>query len=565
MREIVFGTEEFPSADPDAANAAYGKLFGKNVAQAQKLVVEMLRDPASSATGSGPPLQSDPKPIQHAVRFYEKGDRPLEFVTSRQWFVRLLDRKEALLQQGETIEWHPEFMRSRYRNWTENLGIDWCVSRQRYFGVPIPCWYPVRADGTLDHERPLYPAAEALPVDPMSDCPPGFSEDQRNAPGGFSGDPDVFDTWFTSSLTPQISSHWRPKDPPARHAKLFPADLRPQSHEIIRTWAFYTIAKALLHSSSVPWHHVAISGWILDPDRKKMSKSAGNVVTPVKLLDDYGADGVRYWASGARLGMDTAFDEKVLKIGKRLVTKIFNAAKFVLSQAGGDGAPTGHAAISEEIDRAFVHGLRGVVESATSRFAEFEFAHALMETEQFFWSRLTDTYLELVKVRARGESGTPAGRASAVATLRLGLDVLLRLFAPVLPYVTEETWSWAFAEETGHPSIHRAPWPSTSELASVPLPKDAGSLDLAIELYSAINKKKTDLGASTGRIVTQTALTAHEARVARIAPVLEDVLAAAKVKGHTLAVDPGLAEEAGFVVGETVIAPKEDKTAPAES
>lgn len=557
MREIVFGTDEFPSLDPDAANEAYARLFGKNVAQAQKLVVEMLRAPQASATGGGPPLQGDPKPIQHAVRFYEKGDRPLEFVTSRQWFVRLLDRKAALLEKGDVIEWHPDFMRSRYRNWTENLGIDWCVSRQRYFGVPIPVWYPVTEDGALDFERPLYPKAEALPVDPMSDAPPGYTEAQRNAPGGFAGDPDVFDTWFTSSLTPQISSRWLLD--PARHEKLFPADIRPQSHEIIRTWAFYTIAKALLHEGKVPWHHVVISGWILDPDRKKMSKSAGNVVTPVRLLDEYGADGVRYWAASARLGMDTAFDEKVLKVGKRLVTKIFNAGKFVLSQDAGAGAETGPAAITEEIDRAFVHALRGLIESASARFAEFDYAHALMETEQFFWSKLTDTTLELVKVRARGESGTPAGRASAVAALRLGLEVLLRLFAPFIPYVTEEVWSWAFAEETGQPSVHRAPWPTIAELASIPPPKDAGSLDLAIELYAAINKKKTELGASSGRVVLSTAIGAHEARLTRIAPVLDDVLAAARVKAHTLTVDPGLGEEAGFVVGETSVAPKETK------
>src|SRR6185369_11609428 len=261
------------------------------------------------------------------------GERPLEFVTTRQWFVKLLAQKDALLAQGDAIRWHPDFMRLRYRNWTENLGLDWCVSRQRYFGVPIPVWYPVKADGSVDHEHAIHPSREQLPIDPLSDVPSGFTESQRNQPGGFSGDPDVFDTWFTSSLTPQIGSHWLLD--PERHEKLFPADIRPQSHEIIRTWAFYTIAKAMLHEGKVPWHHVVISGWILDPDRKKMSKSAGNVVTPMKLLEDYTSDGVRYWAGSARLGMDTAFDEKVLKVGKKLVTKLFNAAKYVFGQSTG--------------------------------------------------------------------------------------------------------------------------------------------------------------------------------------------------------------------------------------
>jgi valyl-tRNA synthetase len=305
-------------------------------------------------------------------------------------------QKEALLDKGEFIRWHPDFMRLRFRNWTENLGLDWCVSRQRYFGVPIPVWYRLSEDGTVLHGTPILPDPRSLPVDPLSDAPPGFDESQRGQPGGFTGDPDVFDTWFTSSLTPQISSHWATDA--ERHAKLFPADVRPQSHEIIRTWAFYTMAKGLLHQASVPWHHVVISGWILDPDRKKMSKSVGNVVTPMKLLEDYTADGVRYWAASARLGMDTAFDEKVLKVGKRLVTKLFNAGKFVLAQGAAAPGP-----ITHELDRAFVSELRDLVHRSTASFAEFDYAHAMQDAEQFFWSRFTDTYLELAKHRARGD------------------------------------------------------------------------------------------------------------------------------------------------------------------
>src|SRR5581483_7433918 len=283
--------------------------------------------------------------------------------STRQWFVRLLDKKEALLAKGDQIRWHPDFMRLRYRNWTENLNVDWCVSRQRYFGVPIPVWYPLDASGR--------------PVDPTTDAPPGFDEAQRGRPGGFVGEEDVFDTWFTSSLTPQIGSGWLLD--PARHRQLFPADIRPQSHEIIRTWAFYTIAKALLHEDTIPWRHVVVSGWILDPERKKMSKSKGNVVTPAHLLDAHGADGVRYWAASARLGTDTAFDEKVMKVGKRLVTKLFNAGKFVLAQERAPGP------IVTELDRAFVARLRALVERVTAAFEGFDYAHALQQTEGFFW------------------------------------------------------------------------------------------------------------------------------------------------------------------------------------
>ncbi|HKK53876.1 MAG TPA: class I tRNA ligase family protein, partial [Myxococcota bacterium] len=309
LREIDFAQPPFESLRVEDANAAYEELAGKNVKQAQARIVEMLREPGGSATGGGPPLREEPEPIQHAVKFFEKGDRPLEFLPTRQWFCRLLEHKAELLEKGRAVQWHPQHMWARYRDWTENLSLDWCLSRQRYFGVPIPVWYPLDEAGEPDYDRPIVAERERMPVDPTVDLPPGYEASQRGRPGGFTGDPDIFDTWFTSSLTPQISSHW--VDDPDRHAKLFPADVRPQGHDIIRTWAFYTIAKALLHEDEVPWHHALISGWILDPDRKKMSKSKGNVMTPLPMIETYTADAARYWAASARLGSDTAFDEKV--------------------------------------------------------------------------------------------------------------------------------------------------------------------------------------------------------------------------------------------------------------
>jgi len=363
----------------------------------------------------------------------------------------------------------------------------------------------------------------------MTDTPPGYTEAQRDRPNGFTGEPDILDTWFTSSLTPQISSKWLLD--PARHRQLFPADVRPQSHEIIRTWAFYTIAKAMLHENAIPWRHAVISGWILDPDRKKMSKSRGNVVTPMHLLDEYSADGVRYWAAGARLGTDTAFDDKVFKIGKRLVTKLFNAGKFVL----GQGAPDGH--IARELDRAFVTRLRALVAHVTASLDEFDFAHALQETETFFWNDFTDTYIELTKARAREQD------PSAVAALRLGLGVLLRLFAPVLPYITEEVWSWS---NTG--SIHAARWPSADELAAVPAPADPASFDVAVACLAAINKSKSEAGVSVGRGVTRLTLAAGPASVARLDAVSADVMAAARVKAYDVRTD-GALDGAFQVVG----------------
>ncbi len=556
LRDVQFGSEEYPSLNPAAANALYAELCNKSVAQAQRAIVTMLRDPAGSATGSSAPLQGEPKPIVHAVKMYEKGERPLEFITTRQWFVKLMQEKEALLGKGREIRWWPEFMHARYANWTENLGLDWCVSRQRYFGVPIPCWYPMKADGTIDYEHPILPDATRLPVDPMSDVPPGYEESQRNQPGGFSADPDVFDTWFTSSLTPQIGSGWLLDK--ERHAKLFPADIRPQSHEIIRTWAFYTISKALLHESTVPWRNVVISGWILDPDRKKMSKSAGNVVTPIDLLDTYTSDAIRHWAASARLGTDTQFaSEQELKTqkwrsgleGKRLVTKLFNAGKFVLHQSAEPGP------IVNELDRAFIGELRTLVTKVSASFDQLDYAQALELTEQFFWSRMTDSYLELAKSRARGDVGDAASRTSAVATLRLALHVLLRLFAPVLPYITEEVWSWAFAEESGQPSIHRAPWPTLREFESITPPEDAGSLQIAIDLLTAINKSKTEHGASVGRVVEKLELRANAESIRRVMPVVSDVFASARVREHQM----NEANVDAFEVGSIVIAPMEAK------
>jgi valyl-tRNA synthetase len=558
MLAVEFGSDAFPSLEAEQADGFYAELSGKTVKQARKKIVELLAEPGGSATGNGAPLQSDPEPIEHPVKFYERGERPLEHLPTRQWFARLLEHKEALLAKGEEVEWHPPFMHARFRDWTENLSLDWCLSRQRYFGVPIPVWYPLDSEGEPDYDSVIVAEAESLPVDPTVDLPPGYEASQRGQPGGFVGDPDIFDTWFTSSLSPQISSHWGTD--PDRHAKLFPADVRPQGHDIIRTWAFYTIAKALLHEDTIPWKNAMISGWILDPDRKKMSKSKGNVMTPLPLLEKYTADAGRYWAASARLGSDTAFDEKVWKIGKRLVTKIFNASKFVLSQTG-EVRP-----ITAELDRAFVAKLRSLAQSSREDYEAYNYAHSLQQTEAFFWTHFTDTYLELVKVRARTYADGPADAAaeesgSAVASLRLGLSVLLRLFAPVLPYITEEVWSWAFAEETGHASVHRAPWPSEIDFENIEAPADAMSFDLAVAAHAAINKTKADGEVSMGREVERLRLVANPESLERLGPVLGDVLAAARCLSHTSEARPAL-EDGEFEVEEAVFAPKPEKAKP---
>ncbi|HEX9187053.1 MAG TPA: valine--tRNA ligase [Vicinamibacteria bacterium] len=549
---VEFGGDAFPSLDPARANSAYARLAGKTVKEGQKAIVELLRDPDGGAAGDGlAPLVSEPQPIEHPVKFYEKGDRPLEFITTRQWFVRILDHKQALVEAGERVKWHPDFMRLRFRNWTENLNLDWNISRQRYFGVPFPVWYPVRADGTTDYLSPIVADEASLPVDPMTAAPPGWAEDRRDQPGGFTAEADVFDTWFTSSLTPQIATGWTRRM--ERHRRLFPMDLRPQSHEIIRTWAFYTIAKAWLHEGEVPWKNVAISGWVLDPDRKKMSKSKGNVVTPMHLLDQYGADAVRYWSLAARLGTDTAFDEKVFAVGRRLVMKLWNAAKYALGQSAAPGE------VTHPLDLAFLARLRETAARATAAFDELDYAGALDTVERFFWSGYTDNYLEMVKARARSETD-PAARASAVEAVQQGLSVLLRLLAPYLPYVTEEVWSWGFAAATGQRSIHRAPWPSPLDFAGVPEGPEAGAaFDAACAFLEAVRRAKSAAGATVGRQLARLRVQASPRTVALLRPCLADLASAARAEGEVLAAREGM-EDGSFEVTEIVLAEKPPKT-----
>jgi valyl-tRNA synthetase len=444
LRQIAWGTPGWESMDAERAGRFYSELARLPAAKARAKIVEQLRE-----TGD---LVGEPRAITHAVKFFEKGDRPLEIVTSRQWFIKTVEFREALLARGRELRWHPAYMQTRFENWVNGLNGDWCISRQRFFGVPFPVWYPLDADGIVQHSQPILPREDQLPIDPSTAVPPGFVAGQRGEPGGFVGDPDVMDTWATSSLTPQIVCGW--PDDMALFAKTFPMDLRPQAHDIIRTWLFDTVLRAHLEHDSLPWTHAAISGWVVDPDRKKMSKSKGNVITPMALLEEHGSDGVRYWAASGRPGSDTAFDANQMRVGRRLAIKILNASRFALSSATPQGA------IAAAVDRAILSSLATLVDEATRDLDGYDYARVLQRTEEFFW-RFCDDYLELVKGRRYGEQGSDAA-ASANTTLAAALSVLLRLFAPFLPFVTEEVWSWW---KDG--SVHRAPWPTRAEIDAV--------------------------------------------------------------------------------------------------
>jgi len=522
---IATETPEWIVAAGDDAVEAFTALGGKKIKQAQERIVELLR-----ASGE---LDGEPKAITHPVKFFEKGDRPLEILTSRQWYLRNggrdLPLRDALLDRGRELHWHPPHMRVRYENWVNGLNGDWLVSRQRFFGVSFPVWYPVDAEGNPVHDRPILAAEDALPVDPATDVPPGYTPDQRDVPGGFTGDPDVMDTWATSSLTPQIATGWGEDDD--LFARTFPMDLRPQAHEIIRTWLFSTMVRSHLEHDSIPWRNAGISGWVLDPDRKKMSKSKGNVVTPLHLLEQYGADAVRYWAASARPGTDTAFDEGQMKIGRRLAIKLLNASRFALGLGGGDGSARvdDPVHITEALDRAMLADLATLVDEATRAFDTYDYARALERTEAFFWL-FCDQYLELVKARAYDSRGDDAAR-SAQAALQLALSTLLRLFAPFLPFVTEEVWSWW---QTG--SVHRAPWPDASSVRDAAADGDPAAFAVAAEVLSAVRRAKTEAKRSLKWPVDAVTVTDSHARAAAFESVQEDVREAANAASVVVAV-----------------------------
>ena len=496
----------------EAGREAFAALAGRTVKQAQTAMVELLR-----ASGD---LHGEPRPITHPVKFYERGSRPLEIVTSRQWYIRNggrdQDRRDAFLTRGKELDWFPDHMRHRYEHWVEGLNGDWLISRQRFFGVPIPLWYRIAADGTVDHDDPIVPAEDTLPMDPSSDVPPGYEESQRGQPGGFVGDADIMDTWATSSLTPQIAGRW--VDDPDLWSRVFPMDIRPQGPEIIRTWLFSTVVRSHYEHGTLPWTATTINGWILDPDRKKMSKSKGNVVTPAALFDQYGTDAVRYWAIAARPGTDTAFSEEQMKVGRRLATKLLNVTKFTLGLTEGTATPTVDA-VTDPVDRAMLVRLDATVAEATSAFDGFDYARALERAETFFWW-FCDDYVELVKGRAYGSRGDgPA--ASARAALGIALDSLSRLLAPTLPFAAEEAWSWSHDG-----SIHATAWPVASGVTDPGLDLDAVS-----EVLQRVRRAKTEAKRSQRSEVAEVAVTAPAGAAAAALDAARDDLADALTIG----------------------------------
>lgn len=502
---------------------------------AREIIIELLRE-------SGDLKESNP--IRHSVKCAERSGAALEIIPTQQWFVKLCDKKEALTNRARECTWYPDWMRLRMEQWIDGLNSDWCISRQRYYGVPFPVWYSKRVG---EEGKILLPSPDQLPVNPLTDLPQGYSAEEVTP------DADVMDTWATSSISPQINAGAICVDNCQEPAKavdpfdrsqserqtvgekfntLFPADLRPQAHEIIRTWAFYTVVKSHLHNDSIPWKDLMISGWCLAEDKTKMSKSKGNVVTPIALIEEHGTDAVRYWAATSKLGQDTAFSRDLLKIGKKLVTKLWNATKFASNHL--DKADDGE--VTAPLDRWILTRLSRTISKSTAAFEQYEYADALRATEDFFWNDFCDNYLELVKKRVYDEAGQhPEGQRSAANAIALCLEHLLRLFAPFIPHITEELFSHLFPQayaERG--SLHaRGNWPDAASILQDEACEVAGIA--AVEILEVIRKAKSEKGVSIKYPIETITIAADTALHDTVQSIAEDVQGAGNIHQLTLA------------------------------
>lgn len=464
--------------EDESISSYVNQLEGVKITQARDLMIELLKQNKK--------FLKQERVIKQ-VKCAERSGCPIEIQVFPQWFIRILNKKEAIKEKASECKWFPEYMQVRLKNWVDGLNWDWCISRQRYFGVPFPVWYSKRKG---EEGKIILADIDQLPVDPLNDLPKGYSKEEVEP------DLDIMDTWATSSITPQINSRAISQEYSIdyeRHQKLYPADLRPQAHEIIRTWTFYTLVKSLYHENSIPWKNIMISGWCLAEDKTKMSKSKGNVITPTSLIENKGADVVRYWASTSKLGADIVYSEKLLDVGKKLLTKLWNATKFVAMHL----ETTNHneidlSEITSTIDKWLIYKLHLTINDATIAFEKYEYADAKRAIENFFWNDFCDNYLEIVKIRVYDQNETdPVGQKSAQITLSYTIEILLRLLAPFLPHITEELYATLFPEKKLNGSIHRiGNWPRGQDIEYPSSAKRLGQLTLVI--LELVRKAKSE-------------------------------------------------------------------------
>lgn len=485
----------------------YNQLHDLKIKEARNKIIDLLKEAG---------LLSKQVEITGTVKCAERSGSPLEILTTPQWFVHTIKHKDILLKRANELNWYPKNMKIKLDSWINSISFDWCISRQRYFGVPFPVWYSKRSG---EEGKPLFADISQLPVDPIKDLPVGYSKEEVEP------DYDVMDTWATSAVSPQLSSHSISPSWPLdleRHNKVFPADLRPQAHEILRSWAFYTILKAQLHENTLPWQNIMISGWCLASDKSKMSKSKGNIIIPQELLKNHGSDAVRYWAAKSKLGADSTYSEDVIKNGKRLINKLWNACKFASMhfsklRTGDTNAllPAIEQKVYNRFDKWLLFKLSRIREQVEEGMQNYEYATSIELIEKFFWSVFCDNYLEITKSRVYNKDNLDdKGQYSAIITLYYSVQILLKLFAPFIPHVTEEIWQILYSiaplnqdvppstnlplddlkTRLSHSSIHsKGSWPATLNLFTS---LDHSPAERVIQILDLVRKAKADMNFS---------------------------------------------------------------------
>ncbi len=417
-----------------------GQFKDMTIKEARKAIIQKLKDEK---------LLTSQKPLKHVVNVHERCGTEIEFIKSKQWFVKYLDLRKEMLKWGNELKWHPDYMKHRYDNWVKGLQWDWLISNQRYFGIPFPVWYCKKCD------TPILAEEKQLPVDPLKDSPP-VKQCPKCKSKEFVPETDILNTWFTSSMTPQLAIKLMPE---AIQKKLFPMDLRPQAHDIITFWLFNTMLKSNLHFGKNPWKHAIISGFVT-LEGEKMSKSKGNIIRPQEVMEKYGADAIRYWAASSKLGEDFDYQEKDVLTGKKFATKILNAANFVFMNLKYQKKQPKLL----ETDRLFLTQLNHLIKSSTEAFEDYNYSKAKLEADSFFWQIFCDNYLEIVKNRVY--NGTEEEKASAFYTLYHAFLAILKLMAPITPYITEELYQTHFRKHEGCKSIHNETWPEQIKIKS---------------------------------------------------------------------------------------------------
>lgn len=480
-----------------------GDYRGLRIDEARREIIKEL---------DGRKLLYKQEPISHHIGVHERCETPVEYLVSKQWFVKLLDLKDQFIEEGEKVNWVPSTMRNRYVQEVKNLRWDWNISRQRHFGVPFPVWYCNSCDEVQ------IPDESRLPIDPFSDKPGGpCGCGSQN----FSPEPDVMDTWMTSSLTPLINGRWG--EPNSLMDMIYPMDLRPQAHDIIRTWAFYTIVKGLYHTKSVPWRHAMISSYVLDKTGRGMSKHLGNTVSPIDMADKYSADALRLWAADKPLGRNVPFREEEVVESSNFLTKLWNAARLISPHLEDYQKCTERLNLRIP-DRWIKARINRLVRGVSGYFDEYEYFRASSDIRDFFWGVFCDFYLEMVKYRLHGTDID--SKIAAKGTLYDVFFDELRLLAPFIPHTTEELYQNIYREKEIEKSIHLARWPEYS-----PSMDDSEALqlgDIAMEVISDIRKWKTERRLGMGREVDE--MTVFHPNGAELQPIRDDIAGTLRIK-----------------------------------